>query len=244
MMNYEGKRIQKPRNEYGEPNTEFMKSSPIRKPEEDILLAPGNAALIIIDYQPPQFCTVESIDRFTLLNNIIAVAKTAKLYNLPIILSTVNVSNGVNEDTVPELAAILEGVKSIDRTGINSWEDEDFVEAVRRTGRKKLIMCALWTEACLLFPALDAMKEGYEVYPVVDAVGGTSHEAHRAALERIVHAGGRPTTWNSLHCELQRDWNRTETVPGFVQGLIDNGMAGWFFDLEKNRKKKKAQSQK
>lgn len=216
-----------------------MKSTPIRKPEEDNLLAPGNAALIIIDYQPPQFSTVESIDRFTLLNNIIAVAKTARLYNLPIILSTVNVSNGVNEDTVPQLAEILKGVKSIDRTNINSWEDQEFVDAVKRTGRKKLIMCALWTEACLLFPALDALKEGYEVYPVIDAIGGTSHEAHRAALERITQAGGRLTTWNSIHCELQRDWSRTETVPGFVQGFIDNGMAGWFFNLEMHRKKGK-----
>lgn len=219
-------------------NKSPMNSTTIRKPEEDNLLAPGNAALIIIDYQPPQFSTVESIARSTLLNNIIAVAKTAMLYKLPIILSTVNVSNGVNEDTVPALKNVLKGVKSIDRTTINSWEDPEFLDAVKRTGCKKLIMCALWTEACLLFPALDALKEGYEVYPVTDAVGGTSPEAHRAALECIVHAGGQPRTWNSLHCELQRDWNRTETVPGFVQGFIDNGMAGWFFDLEQHRKKK------
>ena len=215
-----------------------MKSTPIRKPENDIMLAPGNAALILIDYQPPQVSTVESMDRFLLINNVVALAKTAKLYDLPIILSTVNVSNGVNEDTIPQLAEVLQGVKSIDRSSINSWEDQDFVEAVKATGRKKLIMCALWTEACLLFPALDALNEGYEVYPVVDAVGGTSQDAHRAALERIVQAGGRPTTWNSVHCELQRDWNRTATVPGFVQGFVDNGMAGWFFNLEVHRNKK------
>ncbi len=215
-----------------------MKSTTFRKPENDILLAPGNAALILIDYQPPQVSTVESMDRFMLINNVVALAKTAKLYDLPIILSTVNVSNGVNEDTIPQLASVLKGVKSIDRTSINSWEDQDFMDAVKATGRKKLIMGALWTEACLLFPALDALNEGYEVYPVVDAVGGTSTEAHRAALERIVQAGGRPTTWNSVHCELQRDWNRTKTVPGFVQGFIENGAAGWFFNLEVTRKKK------
>ncbi len=215
-----------------------MKSTPIRKPEKDILLAPGNAALILIDYQPPQVSTVESMDRLMLINNVVALAKTAKLHNLPIILSTVNVSNGVNEDTIPQLASVLKGVKSIDRTSINSWEDQDFVAAVKASGCKKLIMCALWTEACLLFPALDALHEGYEVYPVVDAVGGTSPEAHRAALERIVQAGGRPTTWNSVHCELQRDWNRTKTVPGFVQGFIEHGRAGWFFSLVEARKKK------
>src|SRR5512136_924021 len=216
-----------------------MKSTPPRDPKKDILLSPGNAALILIDYQPPQVSTVETMDRLALINNVVALAKTAKLYDLPIILSTVNVSNGVNEDTIPQLASVLKDVKPIDRTSINSWEDQDFVDAVKATGRKKLIMGALWTEACLLFPSLDALNEGYEVYPVIDAVGGTSLEAHRAALERIVQAGGRPTTWNSVHCELQRDWNRTKTVPGFVQGFIENGMAGWFFKLETERARSK-----
>ena len=215
-----------------------MKSTPLRNPEKDILLAPGNAALILIDYQPPQVSSIESIDRRTLINNVVALAKTAKLYDLPIILSTVNVSNGVNEDTIPELAEVLKGVKSIDRTAINSWEDQDFVDAVKATGRKKLIMCALWTEACLLFPALDALNEGYEVYPVTDAVGGTSREAHRGALERMVHAGAKPTTWTSVHCELQRDWNRSMTVPGFVQTFIEHGNGGWFFNLVARRNKK------
>ncbi len=212
-----------------------MKSTSIRKPEQDIMLAPGNAALILIDYQPPQVSTVDSIDRHTLVRNVVALARTAKLYDLPVILSTVNVSNGTNEDTIPQLAEVLQGVPSIDRTSINSWEDQDFVDAVKATGRKKLIVGALWTEACLLFPTLDALNEGFEVYPVTDAVGGTSPEAHRAALERMVQAGARPTTWNSVHCELQRDWNRTKTVSGFVQGFIEHGDAGWFFALEASR---------
>ncbi len=218
-----------------------MKSTPIRNPKKDIMLAPGNAALILIDYQPPQVSTVDSMDPQTLINNVVALCKTAKLYELPIIVSTVNVSNGVNEDTIPQIREVLGKVTTIDRTSINSWEDQDFVAAVKATGRKKLILCALWTEACQLFPTLDALNEGYEVYPVVDAIGGTSVEAHRAALERMVQAGARPTTWNSVHCELQRDWNRTKTVPGFVQTFIDHGRAGWFFKLEteraKNRKK-------
>ena len=110
------------------------KHPPIRKPEKDILLAPGNAALILIDNQPPQVSTIESMDRKQLINNVVALAKTALLFNLPIILTTVNVSNGVNEDVIPELAAVLKGVKSIDRTSINSWEDQDFVDAVKATG--------------------------------------------------------------------------------------------------------------
>jgi nicotinamidase-related amidase len=191
-----------------------MKSTTPRDAEKDVLLSPGNAALILIDYQPPQVSTVDSMDRQTLINNIVAFCKTAKLYDLPIILSTVNVSNGVNEDTIPEIREVLGKATAIDRTAINAWEDQDVVDAVKATGRKKLIMCALWTEACLLFPALDALNEGYEVCPVTDAVGGTSLESHREALERMVQAGAKPTTWNSVHCELQRDWNRTKTVPG------------------------------
>lgn len=90
-----------------------------------------------------------------------------------------------------------------------------------------------------VFPTLDALNEGYEVYPVTDAIGGTSLEAHRAALERMVQAGARPTTWNSVHCELQRDWNRTKTVPGFVQTFVEHGRPGWFFNLEVHCQKRK-----
>jgi nicotinamidase-related amidase len=113
---------------------------------------------------------------------------------------------------VHQLADVLDGVKAFDRTTINAWEDEEFVRAVRTTGRKKLLMTALWTEACLTFPTLDAIREGYEVYPIVDAVGGTSAEAHRAALERVIQAGAKPTSWVQVLCELQRDWSRQETA--------------------------------
>ncbi len=125
----------------------------------------------------------------------------------------------------PGVASMLAGIEPLDRTTINAWEDREFVAAVRATGRKKMIMTALWTEACLTFPSLDAMREGYEVYPVVDAVGGTSVEAHRAALERVIGAGAKPVTWVQVICELQRDWNRTETVKPFVEILFDPRVA-------------------
>jgi nicotinamidase-related amidase len=115
---------------------------------------------------------------------------------------------------------LLEASPAIDRTSINSWEDADFVAAVRAAGRRKLIFCALWTEACMAFAALDALRERYEVYPVVDSIGGTSVEAHHAALERVMQAGGAPISWVSLACELQRDWARQQTVPEFVQILF------------------------
>jgi nicotinamidase-related amidase len=197
-----------------------MTSEAIRDPNTDQLLTPRNAALIIIDYQPVQVNSIRSMDRELLVENIVRVARTAKTYGLPVVLSTVNVKTGKNEPTIRRLEEVLAGIEALDRTTINAWEDVEFVKAVRATGRKKLVMTALWTEACLTFPALDALHEGFEVYPVVDAVGGTSLEAHRAAIERIVQAGAQPVGWVQLVCELQRDWQRAETVKPFAEILF------------------------
>ena len=196
-----------------------MASEPVREPATDWLLTPLNAALVVIDYQPSQVQTVASMDHELLVDNIVSVARLARTFDLPVVLSTVNVANGQGT-TIPELRAVLSDSDEIDRTSINSWEDVDFRRAVDATGRTKLIMTALWTEVCLAFPTLDALREGYEVYPVVDAVGGTSPEAHRAGLERIVQAGAQPISWVSLACELQRDWARTETVPDVVDIVL------------------------
>ena len=173
---------------------------------------PKNSALIIIDYQPVQVASVASMDRRTLVSNITIVAKAAHLFGLPVVLSTVNVKTGLSGPTIHQVMDILKGAEQLDRTTMNAWEDEQFVEAVRATGRKKLIMTALWTEICLCFPALDALREGYDVYPVVDAVGGTSIEAHQTALQRMAHAGAHLTSWTQLLGELQRDWGRAETA--------------------------------
>jgi len=197
-----------------------MTSLPIRDQINDQLLTPKNAVLIIIDYQPVQVASIVSMDRKLLVDNIVRVAKIARAYELPIVLSTVNVNNGINKPTIHQLQEVLTGIKPLDRTTINAWEDKEFVQAVKATGRKKLIMTALWTEACLTFPSLDAIQNGYEVYPVIDAVAGTSVEAHRAGLKRIIQAGGKPVSWVQLICELQRDWTRKETVQPFKQILF------------------------
>src|SRR5579871_6262880 len=197
-----------------------MTSQAIRDPLADHLVTPQNSAFILIDYQPSQFATVRSIDEALLRKNIVSTVKTVRAFGLPIVHSTVNVASGQQQPTVPELAELLEDSPAIDRTGVNSWEDTDFVAAVRATRRRKLIFCALWTEVCMAFAALDALREGYEVYPVIDAIGGTSLEAHRAGLERVVQAGGIPIGWVSLACELQRDWNRVETVPQIVEIVL------------------------
>jgi len=197
-----------------------MTSEPIRDPLADHIITPQNAALVLIDYQPSQFATVRSMDADLLRKNIVSTVKAATAFGLPIVHSTVNVKSGQQQPTVPELAELLKDNAALDRTTVNSWEDTEFRLAVEATGRRKLIMTALWTEVCLTFPALDALRAGYEVFPVVDAVGGTSVEAHRAGLERIVQAGAQPISWVSLACELQRDWARVETVPDVVDIVL------------------------
>ena len=197
-----------------------MTSLPVRDQANDHLLTPMNCALIVIDYQPVQVGSIASMDRRDLVLNIVAVARTAKLYGVPVVLSTVNVKTGANQPTIHQLADVLDGVEALDRTTINAWEDVEFVDAVKATGRKKLLMTALWTEACLTFPTLDALREGYEVYPVADAVGGTFLEAHRAALERVAQAGAQPTSWVQVLCELQRDWSRKQTTGKFAEILF------------------------
>jgi nicotinamidase-related amidase len=195
-------------------------SQPIRDPLADHLITPQNAVFVLIDYQPSQFATVRSMDADLLRRNIVSTVKAAKAFGLPIVHSTVNVESGQQQPTVPELAELLEDNAPLDRTTVNSWEDTEFVRAVRATARRKLIFCALWTEVCMAFTALDALREGYEVYPVVDAIGGTSLEAHRAGLERVVQAGAQPISWVSFACELQRDWARLETVPAIIEIVL------------------------
>ncbi len=193
-----------------------MTSEPIRDPKSDHLLTPQNSAFIIIDYQPIQVSSIRSMDQKELVFNIVHTAKCAVNYKLPIVHSTVNIATGKNKPPIQPIRDVLGKYPTYDRTSINSWEDVEFKRAVMATGRKKLIMTALWTEACLAFPALDALKEGFEVYVVADAVGGTSKGAHEAALRRIEQAGGQLISKTQLYCELQRDWSRTETVPGFM----------------------------
>jgi nicotinamidase-related amidase len=199
-----------------------MTSAPVRDPLADHLITAQNAAFLLIDYQPAQIATVRSMDHDLLLENAVSTVRTIKTFGVPVVHSTVNVTSGQGQPTLPELAGLLQDDKPLDRTTVNSWEDIEFLEAVRATGRRKLILCALWTEVCMAFTALDALREGYEVYPVVDAIGGTSPEAHRAGLERVVQAGGQPVGWVSLACELQRDWARLDTVPAIVEIVLDD----------------------
>src|ERR1700743_1234479 len=171
----------------------LMTSAPVRDPLADHLITPENAAFLFIDYQPSQLAAVRSMDHELMVKNAVSTVRTIKAFGVPVVHSTVNVAAGQGP-TLPEVAGLLTDDKPLDRTTVNSWEDIEFVQAVHATGRRKLIICALWTEICMAFTALDALREGYEVYPVVDAIGGTSPEAHRAGLDRVIQAGGQPTS--------------------------------------------------
>ncbi|OPC29933.1 hydrolase [Elizabethkingia miricola] len=196
---------------------------PIRDPKTDHLITPENSALVLIDYQPLQVNSIKSMDHEELVKNIVTVSKLARGFNIPVVLSTVNVESGINKPTIKQLKDVLSDVDEIDRTTVNSWEDQEFQDALKKLGKKKLIVCALWTEVCLCFPALDLIKEGYEVYTIVDAVGGTSKIAHETALRRMEQAGVQLSSVTQFACELQRDWNRLDTKPLFFESLMENG---------------------
>lgn len=181
--------------------------TPVRDPKTDHLLTPENAALALIDYQPEQFAGVRSMRREELVLNVVTLGQLARTFELPIVLSTVYVSHGM-QGTIQELRATLPGVSELDRTTMSSWEDPEFRAAIERTGRKKLIIAGLWTEVCVAFPVLDALRAGYETYFVVDAIAGVSFAAHEGAVQRMIQAGAAPISVMGLACELQRDWGR------------------------------------
>ncbi|CAI2428059.1 nicotinamidase/pyrazinamidase [Serratia fonticola] len=174
------------------------------------LLDPKNSALIFIDHQPQMTFGVANIDRQQLKNNVVALAKAGSIFNVPTIFTSVE-SESFSGYIWPELLAVHPELTPIERTSMNSWEDAAFVKAVEATGRKKLVISALWTEVCLTFPALMALEAGYEVYVVTDTSGGTSVDAHERAIDRMVQAGAVPVTWQQVLLEYQRDWARKET---------------------------------
>src|SRR6202790_2820011 len=189
----------------------------------DALLTPENCAVLLIDHQPFQLANVNSHEPTMVINNVTALAKTAKAFNIPTILTTVNEERGGL--IFKSVQDVFPNQKPINRTFINSWEDKRIVDAVKKTGRKKLVIAALWSEMCLAMPAIHAMGEGYDVYVVTDASGGVSPEAHDMAVRRMVAAGAQPITWLGMAGELQRDWARTERLGEVAELFIDHAGA-------------------
>jgi nicotinamidase-related amidase len=189
----------------------------------DALLTPENCVLLLVDHQPFQLANVHSHEPTMVINNVTALAKTAKIYGIPTILTTVNEERGGM--IFKQVRAVFPDQKTINRTFINCWEDRRVVEAVKKAARKKLVIAALWTEMCLAMPAIHAMGDGYDVYVVTDASGGVSPEAHDMAVRRMVAAGAQPITWLGLAGELQRDWARTERLGEVAQLFVDHAGA-------------------
>jgi len=189
----------------------------------DALLTPENCVVLLIDHQPSQLANVNSHDPTMVINNVTALAKVAKAFDVPTILTTIAAARG--GQIFKQVQAVFPDQKPIDRSSINSWEDHRVVEAVKKTGRKRLVIAALWSEMCLAQPAIHAMGEGYDVYAVTDASGGVSPEAHDMAIRRLVAAGAQPITWLGMAGELQRDWARTERLGAVAQILFDHAGA-------------------
>jgi nicotinamidase-related amidase len=184
------------------------------------LLTPDNCALMMIDHQAFQFAGMQSHDGQTVINNVVGLAKSAKLFNVPTLLTTVLEERGGY--LLKQLQDVFPEQKPLNRTFINTWEDARAVDWVKKTGKKKIIIAGLWTEICVAFPVIQALGEGYEVYFVTDACGSVSLEAHNMAIQRMIQAGGVPLTWGVLAGEWQRDWARTETAEKLAQIMIDH----------------------
>ncbi|NVJ26641.1 MULTISPECIES: hydrolase [Myxococcus] len=187
----------------------------------DALLTPQNSVVLLIDHQPYQFANLHSHEPTMVLNNVIGLAKAAKVFKVPTILSTVLEERGGY--LVKGLQDVFPEQKPIDRTFINTWEDGRVVDAVKKTDRKKLVIAALWTEICLAMPAIQAAGEGYDVYAVTDASGGVTREAHEMAVRRMLLAGVTPITWMAVIAEWQRDWAREASAAELSAVIGEHG---------------------
>ncbi|MFZ6815598.1 hydrolase [Undibacterium sp. Rencai35W] len=194
------------------------------------LLTPENCTLILIDHQPQMTFGVSNIDRQLLKNNVVGLAKAAKLFKIPTILTSVE-TEGFSGYIWPELLDVFPGQKIYERTSMNTWDSAEVKAEVKRIGRKKLVIAALWTEVCLNFPALEAMADGYEVYFVEDASGGTSVSAHNFSVQRLIQAGAVPVTWQQFLLEMQRDWARKETYDGTI-GIVQEHSGAYAVGVE------------
>lgn len=197
----------------------------------DALLRPEDSILVLIDHQPFQFANLHSHEPAMVANNVIGLAKAAKVFGVPTILTTVLEERGGY--LIKGLQDVYPDQKPIDRTFINTWQDPRVVDEVRKSGRKQLILAALWTEVCLAMPTLHALAEGYDVFIVTDASGGVSAEAHDMAVRRMTAAGAVPITWLAISSEWQRDWAREKTIPDLANVQLEHaGATGIAFAWE------------
>jgi nicotinamidase-related amidase len=180
------------------------------KRSEKGLLTPDNCLVTLIDLQPQMLFGVSNFDRQAVINNNVALAKAARVFGVPVVLSTVE-TKGFSGNMWPQIRAVFPKQVPIERSSMNSWDDDNFVAAVRKTGRKKIVLSGLWTETCVALPTIQAIHDGYEVYVVEDCCGDLSQLAHDNAMKRVIQAGAKPVTALSVMLELQRDWAHKDT---------------------------------
>lgn len=185
------------------------------------LLRPEDSVLLLIDHQPYQLANLNSHEPMMVINNTVGLAKAAKAFGVPTILTTVLAERGGN--LFPQIAEVFPGQEIIDRTFINTWEDPKAVDAVKATGRKQLIIAGLWTEVCVAMPTIQALGEGWDVTVITDASGGVSVEAHQVAIQRMIAAGANMMTWMALSAEWQRDWARVDSAIKMTEIFAQNG---------------------
>src|SRR5258708_4709221 len=200
------------------------------KRSEKGLLTPDNCVVTLIDLQPQMLFGVANFDRQSIINNNVALAKAARVFDLPVVLSTVE-TKSFSGNIWPQIKAVFPGVAPIERTSMNSWDDENFVAAIRKSGRKKIVLTGLWTETCVALPTIQAMHDGYEVYVVEDCCGDISQLAHDNAMKRVVQAGAKPVTSLSLMLEWQRD-RAAKDISDAVMDIVKNHYGAYGIGVE------------
>ncbi len=180
------------------------------KRSEKGLLTPDNCVVALIDHQPQMIFGVSNVDRQSIINNTVALAKAARVFDVPVVLTTVE-TKSFSGNLWPQIRAVFPEQPAIERSSMNAWDDKNFVAAIKATGRKKLVLAGLWTEVCVTFPSVQAIHDGYEVYVVEDCCGDVSQLAHDNAMKRVIQAGAKPVTSLQVMLEFQRDWAEKDT---------------------------------
>src|SRR6266513_4401884 len=203
---------------------------PLAKRSEKGLLTPDNCVVTLIDLQPQMLFGVANFDRQSIINNNVALAKAARVFEVPLVLSTVE-TKGFSGNMWPQIQAIFPKQTPIERTTMNSWDDENFVAAVKKSGRKKIVLAGLWTETCVALPTVQAIHDGYDVYVVEDCCGDVSQLAHDNAMKRVIQAGAKPVTSLSVMLEWQRDWAHKGTYDA-VMDIVKNHYGAYGIGVE------------
>jgi nicotinamidase-related amidase len=201
-----------------------------KKRSEKGLLTPDNCVVTLIDLQPQMLFGVANFDRQTIINNNVALAKAARVFSVPVVLSTVE-TKGFSGNMWPQIQAIFPKQTPIERTTMNSWDDDNFVAAVKKSGRKKIVLAGLWTETCVALPTVQAIYDGYEVYVVEDCCGDVSQLSHDNAMKRVIQAGAKPVTALSVMLEWQRDWAEKDTYDA-VMGIVKTHFGAYGVGVE------------